>query len=79
MKNELKGFSKIFRFTFRQHALGKSFKNTTIIIGILCLIVPIIVMGITENNSSKKKANMVTGENGEYDKTGICGGQQYHR
>ena len=66
MKNELKGFSKIFRFTFRQHALGKSFKNTTIIIGILCLIVPIIVMGITENNSSKKKANMVTGENGEY-------------
>lgn len=71
MKDEFKGFSKIFSFTFRQHALSKGFKNATIIIGILCLIVPIIVMGITESNSTKKKADISSGASGEYASSNI--------
>lgn len=71
MKDEFKGFSKIFSFTFRQHALSKGFKNATIIIGILCLIVPIIVMGITESNSTKKEADISSGASGEYASSNI--------
>ncbi|MGM9973324.1 MAG: ABC transporter permease, partial [Clostridiaceae bacterium] len=44
MKNEFKGFSKIFSFTLRQHGKSKSYLTTTIIIGVLCLLLPAIIM-----------------------------------
>lgn len=54
MKKELKGFSRIFEFTFRQHALSNGYKNATIIIGILCFILPIIIMAASEASSMSK-------------------------
>ncbi|WP_426348720.1 ABC transporter permease [Alloiococcus sp. CFN-8] len=44
MKNEFKGFSKVFSFTFRQHGKNKGYLTTTIIIGLLCLLLPAIIM-----------------------------------
>lgn len=71
MKKELKGFPKIFEFTFKQHVLSKGYKNATIIIGILCLVLPIIIMAASEASSMKKnnvKGRLETGsgENTEY-------------
>lgn len=44
MKNQLTGFSKIFSFTFKQHAKSKGYKNSTIIIALLCLLIPAAIM-----------------------------------
>lgn len=69
MKKGLKGFPKIFEFTFKQHALSKGYKNTTIIIGILCLILPIIIMTIAEassKNNDSGGARHDSRENVEY-------------
>ena len=48
MKKHLAGFSKVFSFTFFQHLKSKSYKNTTLIISLLCLLIPallIVVVG----------------------------------
>lgn len=69
MKKGLKGFPKIFSFTFKQHALSKGYKNTTIIIGILCLILPIIIMTAAEAsgmNNDSGGAQQESGEGAEY-------------
>ncbi len=44
MNNPLKGFSKIFSFTFRQHVKSRGYKNSTIVIALLCLLLPALVM-----------------------------------
>lgn len=44
MKKQFKGFSKIFSFTFEQHVRNKGYKNTTIVIALLCLILPALIM-----------------------------------
>ena len=44
MNNEFKGFSKVFSFTLRQHGKNKGYLATTIIIGVLCLLLPAIIM-----------------------------------
>jgi ABC-type Na+ efflux pump permease subunit len=69
MRYGLKGFSKIFSFTFRQHALSKGYKNSTIIIGILCLLLPAIIMTSVEASRMNKKDNAAqigSGTNEEY-------------
>lgn len=40
MKNELKGFQKIFGFTFLRQVTSKAYLLTTIIVGLLCLAIP---------------------------------------
>ncbi len=44
MKYELKGFSKIFAFTFRQQTRRKSFLVTLILVGMICLLAPSLAM-----------------------------------
>lgn len=44
MKGQFRGLSKIFSFTFIQHVKSKGYKNTTIIIGLLCLLIPALIM-----------------------------------
>ncbi len=44
MKGQFRGLSKIFSFTFMQHVKSKGYKNTTIIIGLLCLLIPALIM-----------------------------------
>ena len=46
MKKELKGFTKIFTFTFRQQVCRKGYLITTILVALLCLLIPAgILMG----------------------------------
>lgn len=64
MKEQLRGFSKIFSFTFSQHVKNKGYKNSTIVIALLCLLIPAIIMvgiemkssGETEAEPSKEEA-----------------------
>ncbi|MGN0715848.1 MAG: hypothetical protein ACI4LN_08485, partial [Anaerovoracaceae bacterium] len=44
MKKELKGFTKIFAFTFRQQVCRKGYMITTILVALLCLLIPAGVM-----------------------------------
>lgn len=46
MKKELNGFTKIFAFTFRQQVCRKGYLITTILVALLCLLIPAgILMG----------------------------------
>ena len=46
MKKELKGFTQIFAFTFRQQVCRKGYLITTILVALLCLLIPAgILMG----------------------------------
>lgn len=44
MKMELKGFTHIFAFTFRQQVCRKGYLITTILVALLCLLIPAGVM-----------------------------------
>lgn len=56
MKNQFKGFSNIFSFTFKQHVKSKGYKNSTILIALLCLLLPAAVMiGIESLGSDSAK------------------------
>ncbi len=44
MRKELKGFRKIFSFTFRQQVCRKGYRAATILIGLLCLLIPMAVL-----------------------------------
>ena len=44
MKKELKGFTHIFAFTFRQQVCRKGYLITTILVALLCLLIPAGVM-----------------------------------
>ena len=44
MKNQFKGFSNVFSFTFKQHIKSKGYKTSTILIALICLILPAAVM-----------------------------------
>ena len=44
MKNEFRGFGKIFSFTFLHHVKSKGYIASTLIIAMLCLLIPIGVM-----------------------------------
>lgn len=56
MKNELKGFSKIYSFTLSQHVRSNGYKYVTIIIALLCLILPAVIMPLVELNDNNEKA-----------------------
>lgn len=51
MNKELRGFSKIFSFTFKQHVKSKGYKGSTIMIGLLCLLLPALIMIAVEHFS----------------------------
>lgn len=44
MRQELKGVSKVFKFTFIHHTGKKSYKTTLISVALLCLLIPALVM-----------------------------------
>lgn len=44
MKKELRGFTKIFAFTFRQQVCRKGYLITTILVALLCLLIPAGIM-----------------------------------
>ncbi len=52
MKNQFKGFSNVFSFTFKQHIKSKGYKNSTILIALLCLILPAAIMTGVESFGS---------------------------
>ena len=47
MKREFQGVSKIFSFTLRQHMRGKGYRTTTIVLGLICLVLPALIMILT--------------------------------
>lgn len=47
MKRELAGMPKIFAFTFRQHVRGKGYRAMTLVLGLVCLILPALIMVLT--------------------------------
>ncbi|MGI6578205.1 MAG: ABC transporter permease [Eubacteriales bacterium] len=54
MNTGLKGFPRIFSFTFSQQVRKKGYRNATIIVALLCLLIPIIVMSLVEVIGSDK-------------------------
>lgn len=44
MKREFYGVSKIFAFSLRQHMQGKNYKMLTAVVGLLCLVLPAMIM-----------------------------------
>lgn len=73
MKKQFTGFSKIFSFTFTQHVKSKGYKNTTLTIAILCLLLPALVMfgieylgdkdkGVTEQGGAAAEENIAEEE-----------------
>ena len=44
----MKGFGKIFSFTFVEHVKQKGYRNVTIIIALLCLLLPAVIMPAVE-------------------------------
>lgn len=44
MKREFEGVTKIFAFSLRQHTRGKNYKILTSVIGLLCLVLPALIM-----------------------------------
>lgn len=45
MKNEFKGLTKIFKFTFQQQTGRKGYRTATVVATLLCLIIPIVLLG----------------------------------
>ncbi|MGN1412977.1 MAG: ABC transporter permease [Anaerovoracaceae bacterium] len=68
MKKELKGFTKIFAFTFRQQVCRKGYLITTILVALLCLLIPAGVMTGSawsdrgENGNQSEPENVVQEE-----------------
>lgn len=48
MKSQLKGFNKIFAFTFFQHIKGKAYKTTTLAIALALFLIPVAIFGAIE-------------------------------
>ena len=48
MRHELKGFDKVFFFTFRQYWKGKSFLRATVITAALCFLLPALILPLVE-------------------------------
>ena len=44
MRHEMKGFSRVFSFTFVQHWKEKSFLRATVIVAALCLLLPAVIL-----------------------------------
>mgnify|MGYP004665321255 FL=1 len=44
MKHEFSGFGKIFSFTFTQHIKERSYKISTVVLALLCLILPAVII-----------------------------------
>lgn len=44
MKRELAGMPKIFAFTLRQHMRGKGYRAMTLVLGLVCLVLPALIM-----------------------------------
>lgn len=60
-----RGFSKIFAFTFTQHVKSKGYKALTVVLAVLCLVLPIIIMGVTAylNTANETLKNRESEEN----------------
>lgn len=44
MKHEFSGFTRIFSFTFTQHVKGRSYKTTSIVLALLCFLLPAVII-----------------------------------
>ncbi|MBQ7322580.1 MAG: ABC transporter permease [Clostridia bacterium] len=48
MKHELKGMEKVFAFTFMQYWKGKRFMRATVIVAVLCFLLPALILPAVE-------------------------------
>lgn len=55
MKNGLKGFPKVFSFTFSRQVGKKGYKYATITVALLCLLVPAMIMSLVELTAGRKQ------------------------
>lgn len=62
MKNQLRGFSKVFSFTFKEHVKSKGYKNSTILIALLCLLLPAVPMFITTLSQTRMKSRFLAAD-----------------
>ena len=61
MREYFRGFLSIFSFTFKQHVRNPKYRNSTIIIALLCLIIPAAIMIGVEAFSDEPEAVPETG------------------
>ena len=45
---QMKGLGNIFSFTFIQHIKQKGYRNVTVIVALLCLLLPAVIMPAIE-------------------------------
>ena len=55
MKTGFAGFSKIFSFTFSQQIRGKSYKTSTLVLGLLCLLLPALILSLISASDRGEK------------------------
>ena len=46
MRNEFAGFTKVFSFTFARQTRGKSYKTATLVLALLCLLLPVLILSL---------------------------------
>ena len=72
MKGEFKGFMKIFSFTFRQHVKSKGYIMSGVLIGLLCLLLPVGIMtfmGRPQQQEEEPEWTLEEASGGEDEKT----------
>ena len=60
MKNIFAGFSKVFSFTFTQQTRGKSYKTATIVLALLCFLLPALILSIVSATDRGEDAEVYT-------------------
>ena len=66
MKRELKGVTKIFSFTFKSHVMKKGYKNATLTVALLLMLIPALIMTGIEYFDQPSEGAKESGKDTEY-------------
>ncbi|MGN0658366.1 MAG: hypothetical protein ACI4LA_02045, partial [Emergencia sp.] len=69
MKEQMRGFTKIFAFTFRSQVTRKGYKMSAILVALLCFLIPLLAIGGTAYFGQENEVMPETGETASYDET----------
>lgn len=65
MKEQMRGFTKIFAFTFRSQVTRKGYKMSAILVALLCFLIPLLAIGGTAYFGQENEVMPETGETAE--------------